>query len=113
MRGFVALFLALAFLCVAQDAFELDGTWSFHTWSGYQPTPQRRMADGVLSIREVKGPYGFALQSSVKPDAKAGDTVTFTARARGKGNLRLRLHNLDGQGKWIEVSKINAKNSML
>ena len=112
MRGFVALFLALAFLCVAQDAFELDGTWSFHTWSGYQPPPQKTMADGVLSIREVKGPYGFALQSSVKPDAKAGDTVTFTARARGKGNLRLRLHNLDGQGKWIEVSKHGAGEAL-
>ena len=49
MRRFVVLFQVLAFLCLAQDAFELDGTWSFHTWSGYQPPPQKTMADGVLS----------------------------------------------------------------
>ena len=111
-RLMFALVCCMAMLCVAEETIMLDGTWSFHPWAGYQPKPEKKVDGNVLSVRNVTGQYGFALQSSKKPEAKAGYSVLFEAKVRGKGRLGLHLHNLDAKGQWISVSEHSASEEL-
>jgi beta-glucanase (GH16 family) len=108
----LAITLAMTAAILNADDFQLDGTWKLHHWKGYKPDPVMTCENSVLSIREVRGEYGFAVASSIRPAAKAGDTVTFHARLKGKGVFFLKLHNLDAEGKWICESSRSVRHEL-
>lgn len=74
-------------------------TWSLSKWSGFLPLARLKQSeDGVLHVFDIKGKYGFGLQSSIRFPVKMGDVVKFTAIVKGKGELKFNLLycNTDG-----------------
>ena len=87
----LALLFAVSIMAYAFAVQDMTGKWEKLTWKGYEPYPNIKTQDGVLSIDNITASHGFEMRSKVYFPAKSGDRVILNATIKGKGKMFFRV----------------------
>lgn len=119
---FVLIMLACVSLFADSPAFDrtfkpnekgFPQGWTIHTWQGYNPFPKVQVvtdwADkkNVLSITEVQGKDGGAIQTQVKFPARSGGMGRISFLAKGKGTAWSTFYLWGAKNEWNGIAPAN------
>ncbi len=107
------LLLLSAVLAAGAWAVDLKGSWKLNPWSGYKPKPDFvQKKDGFVSVTNITGKSGMALESRKLVPAKAGEKMKLTALVKGKGKISFRLRDYSAQKKYLRIAPNTAKRDL-
>ena len=124
MKKYVlALFAAAIALASQADPFEVNGkfekinkktgrpvSWNFNAWNNYKPHPKVEVitAEGesaTMHIFDIQGKRGTELYFAKPQPALPGDTITITAKIKGKGTVTFGIQLRDEKNNYLGYIK--------